>query len=156
MKTKLFTLALLLISAGAFAQLKADEAAIKAVIEGESAAFHQCKADKAISYWLNAPYVSHDYTEKGSGYLRGYEAVTKALRKYIGEHPEMATDKTVRKNHDYRIHVNGTSAWATYIGDVVNGTKKTIEPPTRSYNGRYLEKANGTWKLVAVTGKSAP
>lgn len=155
MKTKLFTLTLLLISAGAFAQT-ADEKAIKAVIEGESTAFRQCKADKAISYWLNAPYVSHSYTEKGSGYLRGYETVTKALRKYIGEHPEMATDKTVHKNHDYVIHVNGTSAWATYIGDAVNGAKKTIEPPTRSYNGRYLEKANGTWKLVANIGKPAP
>ena len=155
MKTKLFTLALLLMSVVSFAQT-VDEKAVKAVIEGESTAFRQCKADKAISHWLNAPYVSHDYTEKGKGYLRGYEAVTKALRKYIGEHPEMAADKAVHKNYDYRIHVNGNSAWATFITDAVNGTKKTIEPPTRSYNGRYLEKANGTWKLVAVTGKSAP
>lgn len=152
MKTKLFTLALLLISAASFSQT-ADESAIKAVIEGESAAFRQCKADKVLSYWLNAAYVSHDYTEKdsGYGYLRGYEGVSKAIRKYIADHPEMATDKTVYTNHDYRIHVNGTSAWATFVTDAVNGTKKSL-----AYNSRYLEKNKGAWKIAAVTGKPAP
>ena len=157
MKTKLFTLTLLLMSAGAMAQNTAtDVSAIKTVIEQESAAFRQGKADKVLSYWLNAPYVSHDYTEKGSGYLRGYGAVSKAIRKYIGDHPEMATDKTVYKSHDYQIRVNGNSAWATFVTDAVNSTKKPIEPPMRSYDARYLEKANGGWKLVAVTGKSVP
>lgn len=151
MKTPFFLLALLLTSAATFAQSPADEAAVKAVIEGESTAFRQCKADKALSYWANVPYASHNYTEKGSGYLRGYSVISKAIRKYIGEHPEMATDKTVNKNHDYQIRVNGSSAWATYITDAVDGGKKS-----QSYNGRYLEKINGAWKLVAVTGKPAP
>jgi hypothetical protein len=134
MKTNLFTLALLLLSAGAFAQTT-DVSAIRTVIEDESVAFYQGNADKAVSYWLNAPYVSHDYTEKGIGYLRGYATVSKAIKKYIHDHPEMATDKTVYKNHDYQIHVNGTSAWATFITDAMAGTKKS-----QALNARYLER----------------
>ncbi len=152
MKTTFLCLALLLMSGASFAQTSAaDESAIKTITEQESAAFRQGKADKALSYWANVPYASHDYTEKGSGYLRGYSVVSKAIRKYIGDHPGMATDKTVYKNHDYQIHVNGNSAWATYITDAVNGSQKS-----QSYNARYLEKLNGTWKLVAVAGKPAP
>lgn len=128
-----------------------DEAAIKTVIEQESAAFLQCKADKVLSYWANVPYASHDYTEKGGSYLRGYEVISKAIRKYIGEHPEMATAKTVHKNYDYLIHVNGNVAWATFVTDALAGKTKSL-----SYNARFLEKMNGAWKLVSVTGKTAP
>lgn len=132
-------------------QLKADEKAIKNIIESESSAYHQRNAGKAVSYWLKAPYISHDYTQKGLSYLRGYPTVPNAIRAYIKAHPELATDKTVYKNHDYLIHVNGNSAWATFITDATAGGKKS-----QSYNARYVEKANGAWKLVAVTGKPAP
>lgn len=149
MKTKLFTLALLLISAGAMAQTSADEAAIKTVVEQESEAFHQRKADKALSYWAKVPYTSHTYTEKGMGYVRGYEAISKAMKNVLAKFPEV--DKKSYKNHDYKIHVKGTTAWATYITDAMDGTKKS-----QTYAGRYLEKINGVWKLVAVVNTPAP
>ena len=148
MKTNLFTLALLLMSAATFAQDKADENSIKTVIEEESAAFHQRKPDKALSYWLNAPYVSHYYTEKGAGYVRGYEAMSKAMRKFLSRHPEV--DKATYKNHDYLIRINGSSAWATFITDRVENSKTA-----QTYDARYLEKANGAWKLVAVLSSPA-
>ncbi len=149
MKTKLFTLALLLMSAGSFAQSKADESAIKTVVEQESEAFHQRKADRALSYWANVPYASHTYSEKGMGYVRGYEAISKAMKKVLTKYPEV--DKKAYKNHDYQIHITGTTAWATYITDAVDGTKKS-----QTYAGRYLEKANGIWKLVGVVNTPAP
>ena len=147
MKTPLLVLALLTAGAG-FSQ-SADEKAIRTVIAGESAAFYQRNADKVLSYWANVPYASHSYTEKGIGYLRGYGTVSKAIRKYIGEHPDLGRDS--HKPHDYMIHVNGNSALATFITDAVSGTKNS-----QSYDARYLEKINGAWKLVSVYGTPAP
>lgn len=149
MKTPLLLFALLLISAATFAQTPADENAIKAVIEQESEAFHQRKADKALSYWAHVPYASHTYTEKGVGYVRGYEAISKAMKKVLARYPEV--DKKAYKNHDYQIRITGTTAWATYITDAMEGTKKS-----QTYAGRYLEKANGVWKLVGVVNIPAP
>ena len=127
----------------------ADEKAIKAVITAESAAFYQRKADKIVSYCANVPYASHSYTEKGMGYLRGYDAVSKAIKNYVGQHPDLVKDS--HKARDFKIHVNGNSAWVTFITDGVSGTKKS-----QSYDARYLEKINGVWKLVSVFGTPAP
>jgi hypothetical protein len=148
MKIQTLTLSLLLMSVVALAQ-SAEEPAIKNVIEGESMAFYQRNADKAVSYWAKVPYASHSYTEKGMGYLRGYDAVSKAIRKYISEHPDLGNDSS--KARDFTIHVNGNSALATFITDRLSGTKKS-----QSYDARYLEKINGTWKLVSVYGTPAP
>ncbi|GAB2576431.1 Cif family virulence factor [Spirosoma areae] len=149
MKTALTLLALCLTTMATIAQNPADEKAIKNVIAGESAAFYQRNADKVLSYWANVPYASHSYTEKGMGYLRGYDAVSKAIKKYISGHPDLGRD--VHKTHDFRIHVNGNSALATFITDAVSGTKKS-----QSYDARYLEKVKGAWKLVSVYGTPAP
>lgn len=148
MKIPLFLLALLLTSAATFAQ-SPDEKAIRIIIAGESAAFYQRNADKVLSYWANVPYASHSYTEKGSGYLRGYAVISKAIRKYIGEHSDLG--KSSRKTHDFMIHVNGNSALATFITDEQSGTRKS-----QSYDARHLEKQNGVWKLVSVYGTPAP
>ena len=148
MKTKFFTLALLLMGAASFAQTSADETAIKATIEQESVAFHQRKADKTLSYWAAVPYVSHNYTEKGVGYVRGYSTLSKAMKGYMAKHPEV--DKSLYKNHAYQIHINGTSAWATFISDATDGSRKS-----QTYDARYLEKINGTWKLISVIGTAA-
>jgi len=149
MKTKLLSLVLLIISATGFAQTSADEKAIKTVVEQESEAFYQRKADKALSYWAKVPYASHTYTEKGVGYLRGYDAISKAMKNVLAKLPQV--DKKAYKNHDYRIHINGTSAWITYVTDVMDGRQKS-----QTYAGRYLEKANGAWKMVSVVNTSAP
>ena len=149
MKTPLLLVGLLLCSAVGFAQTATDESAIKTVVEQESVAFHERKGDKTLSYWAHVPYASHSYTEKEMGYVRGYDAISKALKSVLGKLPEF--DKNVYKNHDYRIHINGTSAWATYITDMTDGTQKH-----QSYNARYLEKINGAWKLVGVAEIPAP
>lgn len=147
MKINLFTLALMLTGAVSLAQ-SADEKAVKSVIAGESAAFYGRNPDKVLSYWANVPYASHSYTEKGNGYLRGYTAISKTIKKYIGDHPDLIKDRHTA--YDFMIHVNDNSALATFITDGLTGTKKS-----RSYDARYLEKLNGTWKLVSVYGTPA-
>ena len=60
-------------------------------------------------------------------------------------------DKSVYKNHDYLIRINGTSAWATFIVDIMEGDKKH-----QNHDARYLEKVNDAWKLVSVVSTPAP
>jgi hypothetical protein len=141
-------LILLLTGAVSFAQ-SPDEKAIRAVVEQESMAFHQRKAEKVLSYWANVPYASHYYSEKGMGYVRGYAAISKGIKNVLSRYPD--ADRNVYKNHDYQVRVNGTSAWATFITDAVDGSKKR-----QTYDARYLEKINGVWKLVSVTSTPAP
>lgn len=147
MKTPLLLLALLTAKTS-FAQ-SAEEKAIKTVVEQESVAFHQRKADKALSYWANVPYASHSYSEKGMGYVRGYAAIRNGMKSVLSRFPD--ADKSVYKNHDYQIRVNGSSAWATFITDVLAGDKKR-----QTYDARYLEKIDGVWKLVSVASTPAP
>ena len=126
-----------------------DEKAITAVIGDETTAFYQRKADKALSYWANVPYASHSYSEKGSGCVRGYKAISAGMKQVLKRHTE--PDKNIYKRHDFIIHVNGSSAWATYITDIIDGAKKS-----QSYDARYLEKINGVWKIVSAVAKPAP
>lgn len=148
MKIYLLTPILLLMAEISFAQ-SAHEKAIRAVIDQETAAFYQGNADKALSYWVNAPYASHSYSEKGSGYVRGYDAISKGMKKVLKANPGLT--KIVHKSHDFIIHVNGNSAWATYITNLVNGTQKS-----QAYDARYLEKREGSWKIVGAVSKPAP
>ena len=148
MRIAILLLTLLLTSMVTFAQ-SPDEKAIRTVINEESAAFYQRNADKVVSYWANVPYASHSYTEKGMGYLRGYNSVSKAIRTYISKHPDLNNESS--KAHDFLIHVNGNSALATFITDRSSGAKKS-----QSYDARYLEKIKGVWKLVSVYGTPAP
>ncbi len=147
MNARILFAALWLSGLASYAQ-SADEKAVKAVIAGESAAFYQRSADKVLSYWAKVPYATHSYTEKGSGYLRGYDAISKTIKKYIREHPDLG--KGGHKSHDFMIHVNGNSALATFVTDATDGTRKS-----QSYDARYLEKINGVWQLVSVYGTPA-
>ncbi len=149
MKVHIFLLTLLITSVASFAQTSADEKTIKTVIAEDSAAFYQRNADKTLSYWANVPYASHSYTEKGMGYVRGYDVLNKAMRNVLSRFPD--ADKDVYKTHDFMIHGNGNSALVSFITDVLDGTKKR-----QNYEARYVEKINGVWKIVSAFGKAAP
>ncbi len=126
-----------------------DEMAIKQVIEGESTAFFQRNTEQLLTYWANVPYVSHSYNEKGSGYIRGYDKYSNVVEKYVSEHPELS--KGSFKNRDYIIHINGTSAWATYIHEQIAGDNKNT-----AYSSTYLEKNGfGVWKIVGYGSSDA-
>ncbi len=61
MKTKLCTLALLLMSAGAFAQTAADEArsdvsAVRNTLDTETLAFHEANGNLLRAQWSTKPY----------------------------------------------------------------------------------------------------
>ena len=98
-----------------------DETAIKSVLEGETVAFKQRYESKALSYWSNAPYVSHYYSAPGSGYVRGDKLAATYLN-FLKTNPEV--DNSPTDFHDYIIRVNGNAAWATWISDRSSNNKK--------------------------------
>ena len=125
-----------------------DEAAIKLVIESETNSFKSRDADKAISHWLKAPYVSHSYTTKGLGYIRGHENVSAAIKNYLKTYPMI--DSSPTDYHDYIIRVNGSSAWATWI------SASTLDGKKMDYNkAAYLQKTGGLWKMASAISVAA-
>ncbi len=143
MKTKLFAFALLLMSAATFAQNKADEAAIKAVLEGHSQAVMDKDAEKAVSYFANSPNTAISFQEPGSGYIRGYQAVTDIYISHVNADSfEKSDDKLTTA--DYRFRIVGNTAFVTYIetDTAPDGTAK------RTHKVNYLEKENGQWKML--------
>lgn len=142
MKTKLFTLALLLMSAATFAQNKADEAAIKAVLVGHTQATMDRDFEKAISYFANSPNTAISFQEPGSGYIRGYQAVADAYKRQVKAGSKKSDDKLTTA--DYRFRIVGNTAFVTYIetDTAPDGTAK------RTHKVNYLEKENGQWKML--------
>ncbi len=124
-----------------------EESAIKNTIEGETSAFKQREAEKAIGFWLNTPYTSHHYTAKGLGYVRGANVGT-TITNYLKANSKI--DNSPTNYHDYIIRINGNSAWATYVSDGTSNGKKVV------YNkAAYLEKTNGEWKMGSVNSVEA-
>ena len=62
----------------------------------------------------------------------------------INPTPDIMGDKSVSVNKNYKISVNGNSAWSSHDQETTatDGTK------SYSYEMRILEKINGHWKIV--------
>lgn len=62
----------------------------------------------------------------------------------INPTPDIMGDKSVSVNTNYKISVNGNSAWSSHDQETAakDGTK------SYSYEMRMLEKINGQWKIV--------
>ncbi len=129
----------------------ADQAAIKKVIEEHVAAFNKRQPDANLSFWVKAPYVSHSYVGPNTGYIRGFDKLSTEVRAYMAEHP--ASTSTESRLSDFVMHVNGTSAWVTFVQDRYRDGKRV----GGTYEARYMEKIDGAWKIAAVVAKdSAP
>ena len=143
MTTRLFALALLLISAGAFAQT-IDEKAIKTVLEGHTQAASDNDAEKAISYFANSPNTAISYQQAGSGYVRGYQAVADTYRKGLGTggRPKSTTKLTT---DDYRFRIVGNTAFVTYIETQTSADGAVAR---KTHKANYLEKEGNQWKMI--------
>jgi hypothetical protein len=62
----------------------------------------------------------------------------------INPTPDIMGDKSVSVNTNYKISINGNSAWSSHDQETTatDGTK------SYSYEMRMLEKINGQWKIV--------
>ena len=62
----------------------------------------------------------------------------------INPTPDIMGDKSVSANTNYKISVNGNSAWSSHDQE----TTSTDGMKSHSYEMRMLEKINGQWKIV--------
>ncbi len=153
MKTKLFTLILLLGSVVAFAQNSTaqqaasaeDEAAIKKVVEAGTTAAYAKDIPAYKNQWANAPYIS-----------RINAGTEGKVTKIVGEEFQKAYEdwekngkpidiKVSRDN--WLIRVNGNSAFVVFDQHNQNPDGTTRE----SVEERYMERINNKWKIVSMT-----
>jgi len=120
----------------------ADEAVIKAVLEGHSQAVLNRDVEKAISYFANSPNTAILYQPPGGGYIRGYDEVANAYRKAVTG----AKSDEKLMTADYRYRIMGSSAFVTYIETY---TKPDGAVSRTSNKANYMEKEGGQWKMVS-------
>ena len=136
---------------------KQDEAGIKAVIEKETQAFLDrdvaamidCHANKPYSLFLVGEHGNvHYMTSPNADLDKTFTTILKQLGKPNGD---------TYKNKDYVIRINGNSAFVYFDQTAINAVasdNKNKEPEI-SHQTRYLERINGSWKLVYVGGLGA-
>ena len=118
---------------------KADEAAIKAVLEGHTQASMNRDAEKAVSYLANSPNVAVSYNVPG--YPRGYDLVADGYRKILSSTPKSSQKLSTG---DYRYRIVGNTAFVTSIETYTNpdGTANKM------HKANYLEKEGSQWKML--------
>lgn len=122
-----------------FAQ-SADEAAIKKVIEAETAAWHAGDLKAQMACWQVQAY-SRGLISAGGG--AHYDLSAEMMKKSQPLTPTGATST----NTNYLISVKGDMAWSSH--DQVNTEKDGSK--TFSHEMRILEKIGGAWKIVGMS-----
>ena len=127
-------------------QAEADEVAIKAVIEGLTAAVYARDYKTYVNAWADGDYISRvgSYPDGGVTKATG-DDYRKQMQAAAAKPGEPTKDKITRDN--WLIRVNGNSAFVVF--DQHNARP---DGTTRhSVEERYLERVNTEWKLVNVT-----
>lgn len=126
-----------------------DEAAIKKVIQDETDGYYEGNAEKNLSQWSGK--TSDEYQRQmltsyiGNSYAKGesMDKLKDVMRKYAKKQEAKLT------NTDFEIRRKGNMAWVTYTQDVKQG-EKTLQ---KARETRILERINGDWKIVFVSGQ---
>lgn len=147
MKTKLLTLALLLMSAGAFAQSQANAEAVKKACIAQHEAWTQRDIPALMA--TNAPvsYSSRYWATKDGyiGAVNGNEQIAKAYTDAISKSPQPRKTSSVQSNWQLKP-LGANFYWATYDHIITGQDGKVNEQK----EARLLEKINGQWKMVSV------
>ena len=125
-----------------FAQSK-DEASIKSVIEEETDAWFARDAAKMKSYWAEVPQITQCVSLLGDIVMFNTAESKKGKDPFarVGHEPQKVTVTRT----DWNIRLVGNGAYVTYTEkDDVAGFK------IHFYESRFMEKMDGTWKIVAV------
>ncbi len=118
---------------------KTDEtSAIKAVIERETTTWRLGDIKGHAACWHIQPY-TRILVSTADGLTLDISPNI-----IINPTPDIMGDKSVSVNTNYKISVNGNSAWSSHDQQTTatDGTK------SYSYEMRMLEKINGQWKIV--------
>jgi len=150
MKTKLLSLALLLMSAGAFAQTAADEArsdvsAVRNTLDTETLAFHEANGELQRAQWSTKPYAERQHASLepalGVPYVKG-DKLTSFADAYL---KTLKPSGLTTRVSDYDVHISGAMAWATYTQETLD---KAGAVTRKQREVRVLERETAGWKIV--------
>lgn len=150
MKTTLFCLTALLMSAATFAQTtaEADKAAVRTVLETETRAFLSANPTLMLAQWSDKPYAERQHASLvpmlKAPYLKGptLKPITETHMK--GLKPSTRT----RRITDYESHISGNMAWATYTQEELNEAGAVVGKQRET---RILERETAGWKIVFMS-----
>ncbi|MBC7572070.1 MAG: hypothetical protein H7319_20435 [Spirosoma sp.] len=145
MKTKLVSLALLLMSAGAMAQMSADEVAVRNTIETETRAFHEANGELLRAQWSTKPYAERQHASLeaalGVPYVKG-DKLTSFADAYI---KTLKPSGLTTRVSDHDVHISGAMAWATFTQETLD---KAGAVTRKQREVRVLERETAGWKIV--------
>jgi Domain of unknown function (DUF4440) len=125
-----------------------EETAIRKVIQDETVAYYAGNAETLLAQWSDRPNTEYQnqYIKQfiGSPYAKG-ETMLKlqdVMRKFVKKQEANV------KEDDFEIRLKGDMAWVTFT-QVVNQNDKVMQHQRQT---RILEKINGDWKIVFVSG----
>lgn len=145
MKISRLSLALLLMSAGAFAQTATDEAAVRNTIETETRAFHEANGELLRAQWSTKSYAERQHASLeaalGVPYVKG-DKLTSFADAYM---KTLKPSGLTTRISDYDVHSSGAMAWATYTQETLD---KAGAVTTKQRGIRVLEREPSGWKIV--------
>lgn len=159
MKTTLLSLllsaaALTAFTTRVFAQKSGDEAAIRQVIDATQLAVDNRDIKALGVHFIQSPDFYFRVTPSdGNGMVLVANGYDNAIKMIGGHLNDVATVKPPKHTlSQYAVHINGSSAWTTYIltdelpdGQKINACQFSV-----------LEKKAGIWKVAAMTWQDYP
>jgi ketosteroid isomerase-like protein len=146
MKSLFFIFFLLIVTINVSAQtasLKADETAIRQVLETESRAAKDSDYNTWIKCFAQSPDIVFGFHTALPTYMvRGYDELAAFGKKFFPESPKPT--KATFVFDDFHVRINGNTAYATCLQITTGEDGKK----SKAYKGDYLEKINGEWKMV--------
>jgi hypothetical protein len=122
-----------------------DEAAIKAVIIGETDAYVRRDFDAWVGYLVNSPQTSGVITPNGSpgsmSTRKGFDAMKQGMKTWMERSPK--SEMTVEGRENWNVKINGKMAWAMWKQH--NVFKETTNVDSQQLT--VLEKIDGQWKI---------
>lgn len=122
-----------------------DERAIRAVIERETQAYLDRKANQQADCWATHTALSQRVTLDG-GHLTTADGDQVSLRRGLAICFQQLSepDRATFTNQDYRVRIRGDAAFVTF-GQVLQPMNR---PANYSQQVRYLEREVNGWKIV--------
>jgi hypothetical protein len=131
-------------TAAATPSVNPEEEAIKQVIEGENAAFNAGDTEKARSFFHFQPY------NRGMLTLLNGVTLYKAGEEFNNFYKDLKPNNIVATHTNYNIKITGNTAWETNLQ--TQRDKADNKVLLTSHQMRCLEKINGNWKMVTLSG----
>jgi len=122
--------------------IKAEEAAIKAVLTEQAQAWSNRNLEGEVAAWAHEPYIFRGFPRD---HVMGWDSMEDMYRESFSEG---TWDPYSVEHSDYVIHISGDFAWAVYHQTWGVANDEGEEGSTEGWELRILEKKEDAWKIV--------